>query len=76
MAKPNLESLLNQAQSSRNRVQCTTCRLVDSMPPEDSATLQAALNSDMSSNVIADALTNYGHKLSGTAVARHRRECQ
>lgn len=76
MAKPNLESLLNQAQSSRNRKQCTTCRLVDSLPPEDSATLQAALNSDMSSNVIADALTNYGHKLSGTAVARHRRECQ
>lgn len=76
MAKPNLESLLNQAQSSRNRVQCRTCQLIDSLPSEDSAALQAALASDMSANVIADALTNYGHKLSGTAVARHRRECQ
>jgi hypothetical protein len=76
MAKPDLKSLLNTAESSRNKIRCVTCRLVAQLPSDDSEALVAALNSEMSSTVIADALTNYGSKLSSSAVSRHRRECQ
>ncbi len=76
MAKPDLKALLNQAQSSRNKILCATCRFLADAPTEDAETLRAALESDVSSVVISQALTNYGHKVSGSAVSRHRRECQ
>ena len=76
MAKPDLKSLIEKAEGSRNKIRCATCRFIDDLSPEDSQTLQAALKSDVSSTVIADALTNYGHKVSSSAVSRHRRECQ
>lgn len=77
MAQPELARLLAQAQESKNRLRCTTCKVLAEAPPEDAAILSEALSDpEMSSPVIARALAGYGVTVSPSAVARHRRECR
>lgn len=76
MAKPDLARLLDQAQQSKNRVRCRTCKAMAEIDAEDAATLAAALDDpEISSGTISRALTSYGVTISPSGVSRHRREC-
>jgi hypothetical protein len=75
MGKAPLRAHLEAATPTRPGVPCRTCLFMESMSAEDREVLREYLASEASSRMIAEALTSYGLRISGSALARHRREC-
>lgn len=75
MAKATLRAILGEMPERHQPLRCRTCRLAETLSQDDRVALQEYLSSDMSTQIIAEALNAYGVKISQSAVSRHRREC-
>ena len=75
MAKASLRAILDSANTKPVEPNCRTCRFVADLSPDDRTAFNEYLQSDVSTQMIRNALEAYGYKISVSALSRHRRVC-
>ncbi len=70
----SLSDALKAENTKRGGQRCGMCRLLETLPKDDLASLTAALtDSDFTSSAISRALRTEGHPITEQTISRHRR---
>lgn len=69
----SLKDALATAKPGKQGPKCSVCKLLKSLPEEDSVALKQALDSVMAESAIHRAIKSEGHYVGKGAVGRHRR---